>query len=121
MNRSALAGLLLGVLGCSSPFASSGDVHIRIGNESSTAFSRVEVVFPQDEVDYGLVQARGVSEYRRVAVAYAYAPIDVQIGDTHLRIQPIDYVGESELRAGHYTYALNVVGSSLTLELRKDR
>lgn len=83
-------------------------------------FADVDVIFPSDEVDYGHVPSGGVSEYRRVEAAYAYARIDVKVGGTELRIQPIDYVGEPQLGPGRYTYALNVLDGQLTLELKRD-
>jgi len=117
--RAVTSMLLLASLGCSNPF-SPDDIQIRIGNESAVPFDDVDVIFPSDEVDYGHVPSGGVSEYRRVEVAYAYARIDVRIGATKLWIQPIDYVGEPQLRPGRYTYALNVLDGRLTLELKRD-
>ena len=95
---------------------------IRIANESSFAFESVDVVFPEDSVDYGAIAAHGRSAYREVSTAYRYAMIIVQVAGEELRIQPIDYVGENELPDGRYTYALNVtVEGHLTLEFRDDR
>lgn len=108
-------------LGCSDgvgPLAS--DVQIRIGNDSPNAFTSVAVIFPEDEVDYGAVNAGGVSEYRAVSVAYRFARIDVQIGSTEVRIQPRDYVGEEPLEPGRYTYSLYFLGEHLQLELKRD-
>lgn len=116
----ALSTLLV-FAGCPAPTEPSESVNIRVSNESSFAFSDVDVVFPQDSVDYGTVAAHGVSEYRRVAQAYSYALIIVQVGGEELRLQPVDYVGETELPAGRYTYALNVtIEGHLTLEFRHD-
>lgn len=119
MKRFALAVLLLG---CSSAFESpgDGDIQIRIANASSASFSNVAVIFPEQEVDYGAVPVGRSSNYRRVTVAYAYARIDVQIGSTELRIQPIDYVGETPLQPGRYTYALDIIDGHLTLEFKRD-
>jgi hypothetical protein len=119
MRSLALLATLCGAA-CSDPASSSGELWIRIGNESRAPFTKVEVIFPEDHIDYGQIIAGGASAYHRVAVAYAYARIDVQVGGTSLRIQPIDYVGESVLNPGRYTYALNVVNGALTLELKHD-
>lgn len=114
-------GVLLVFAGCPAPTEPSDGVNIRVANESSFPFSDVEVVFPQDSVDYGSVLAHDVSEYRRVTQAYSYALIIVQVGGEELRLQPIDYVGETALPAGRYTYALNVtIEGRLTLEFRND-
>jgi hypothetical protein len=114
--------LLLALPGCDSPFGPQGDVAIRIANNSSFAFERVDVVFPEDEVSYGAVPAHRTTGYRGVETAYRYAYIEVVIDGEELVIQPIDYVGETPLEPGHYTYALNVtIEGHLTLELREDR
>lgn len=120
--RRTVVALAVATAACSSPFEPSGDVHIRVANESSFAFGRVEVGFPESSVDYGSVKAHSVSTYSRVESAYRYAYIEVQIGGEELRIQPIDYVGETPLEPGRYTYALNVtIEGYLTLTLREDR
>ena len=128
MNRRSslrLVGLvlLLGLPGCDSPLLpwSGGDVEIRIQNASSFPFERVDVVFPEDEVSYGSIRANSASAYRDVSKAYRYAYIEVEIGGEELIIQPIDYVGESLLRSGRYTYVLNVtIEGHLTLDFRED-
>jgi hypothetical protein len=120
-TRRTVLGLFLAVMSCDSPFSPTGDVQVRVSNESSFAFGDVEVTFPENHVDYGVVAANGVSEYRRVTKAYGYALIVVQVGGEELRIQPIDYLGESLLPPGRYTYALNVtIEGQLTLDLRDD-
>jgi hypothetical protein len=115
---------VLAVPGCDSPFLpwGGGDVEIRILNSSSFPFDRVDVGFPEHEVSYGAIRANSASEYREVSKAYRYAYIEVEIGGEELVIQPIDYVGESLLGSGRYTYVLNVtVEGHLTLGFREDR
>jgi hypothetical protein len=108
-------------LACSDSTAPIDGVHVRVANESSFAFEAVDVVFPEDSVDYGAVPSRGVSEYREVNTAYRYALIIVRIAGDEMRLQPIDYVGETPLREGRYTYALNLSAQGhLTLEFRSD-
>ena len=119
--RSGLVAAAISLLACDSPFDLSGDIKVRVANNSSLSFGRVEVVFPENEVDYGSISAHGVSQYAPVETAYRYAYIEVQIGNEVLKIQPIDYVGETPLGPGLYTYQLNVtVEGHLTLEFRED-
>ena len=127
MNRRSLMrflsfALLLALPGCDSPLLpGGGDVRIRIANLSSFPFERVDVVFPENEVSYGAIPSHGLSDYRDVSTAYRYAYIEVQIAGEELVIQPIDYVGENQLGAGKYTYALNVsVEGHLTLQFQED-
>ena len=121
--RSSTFAVLLSLIACDSPLLpwGGGDVKIRIQNASSFAFERVDVVFPEDEVSYGSIRANGTSEYREVSKAYRYAYIEVEIAGAELVLQPIDYVGESLLGSGRYTYVLNVtIEGQLTLEFRED-
>ena len=122
MIRQLLALVVLGsTLSCSEGFSPfSRDVEIRIGNDSQAAFTNVDVMFPEDDVDYGAIEAGGVSGYRKVAVAYPYARVDVRIGSTELRIQPRDYVGEEPLSPGRYTYSLYFLDGYLQLALKRD-
>lgn len=122
MIRRLLALTLLSTsLSCSDGFGPfNRDVRIRIGNDSQTAFTNVAVIFPENEVDYGAVEAGGVSGYRKVSVAYQFARVDVRIGSTELRIQPRDYVGENTLEPGRYTYSLYFIDGYLQLELKRD-
>jgi hypothetical protein len=121
--RTVLITLLamLALVACADPTGPSGEIDVRVANLSGFPFASVDVVFPEDSVDYGVVPPHGISEYRRVSKAYAYALIIVQVAGEELRIQPIDYVGESELRPGRYTYLLNVtIEGQLTLALQND-
>lgn len=120
--RLTTLGISFGLAGCDAPFGLfEGDVEIRIANNSSFTFDRVDVVFPEDEVSYGGIPANGMSDYRKVSVAYRYAYIEVEINGHERVLQPIDYVGENTLDGGRYTYALNLtVEGQLTLDFRKD-
>jgi hypothetical protein len=121
--RLGTVAFLLGMTSCDSPLLPwvDGDVQIRIQNASSFPFERVDVVFPENEVSYGSIRANSASAYRDVSKAYRYAYIEVEVGGEELVIQPIDYVGESLLRSGRYTYVLNVtIEGHLTLDFRVD-
>ena len=113
--------LLVLSLGCSDAAGPDGDgVRIRIGNDSESSFTSVAVTFPEDQVDYGSVEAGSTSDYRRVSVAYRMAYVVVRVGSTEQQIQPIDYVGEEPLEPGRYTYSLSFLDGYLQLELKRD-
>ena len=100
--------------------ADSGSVHIRIRNDSNVDFDRVQVEFPdQHEVDYGPIPKGDVTDFRATHRAYRYAGVSVKAGDKDLSLHPIDYMGEQELFAGRYTYALDVDNGQLTMQLEK--
>jgi hypothetical protein len=93
-------------------------VEIRIRNDSNRDFDRVRVEFPdQQEVDYGPVSKGGVSSYQTPDRAYRYAGVSVESANQELSFQPIDYMGETELPAGRYTYVLGVLDGQLTVQL----
>src|SRR5687768_6019715 len=83
---------------CGALFTPGGSVEIRIVNNSDHVLEQVTVDFPSQQEQYGAVLPRSSSEYRTVDEAYRYAAIHVQLDDRELRIQPIDYVGESLLQ-----------------------
>lgn len=100
---------------------SDGPVEIRVENASAELMEDVLVGFPSGNVQYGDVVAGGVTGYRTVERAYRYAFVRVVVQDDTIRLQPIDYVGESLLSSGRYTYRLGLFeGQSLTLELVRD-
>ena len=121
-RKFAFAILLPLLLGACSALTTSADPEIRVRNRSDSDFSSVRVVFPSAEVEYGSVSAGAVSEYESVEEAYRYAYVEVMIGERRLVLQPIDYVGETLLGAGRYTFALGIAegGEHLTLELESD-
>ena len=129
MNRRSslrLVGLVLvlSLPGCDSPLLpwGGGDVEIRIQNATLFQFERVDVVFPEDQVSYGSISANSASEYHGVSKAYRYAYVEVQIAGEEIKLQPIDYVGESLLKPGRYTYILSTAndGRFLALDFRED-
>lgn len=104
-----LAGLPLAALlaGCGDPVGSGdGPLQFRVENRSLVPFDEVLVVFPQDSVSYGRVGAGATSGYRDVARAYRYAYVELRVGALKSVQQPIDYVGESLLQPGRYTYVI---------------
>ena len=109
--KRALASLWLILLG-GCPAATepehANDVRLRIANESAFTFARVKVRLPGVEEEFGPIPPGTASEYRAVEVAYRYAYIEVHLASDTLVLQPIDYVGESVLPNGQYTYALDV-------------
>ena len=93
--------------------APATSVLIRIRNDAAIDFDRVQANFPfGPEIDYGPLPADGTSEYEPVDRAYRYAFLRVQLADgRELVYQPIDYVGETLLPPGRYTYVLTIDGS----------
>ena len=81
-------------------------VLIRIDNATGHDITEVFVQGPKDSHLYGDLKAGEASEYKLYEEAYRYAFCSFKIGDTEYLVQPIDFVGESLLPSGNYTYRL---------------
>ncbi|MAO63950.1 MAG: hypothetical protein CL666_03030 [Balneola sp.] len=117
--------LFLAASGCESLFQKDGDVNIRIQNASSFNMDSLFVIFADDEVLYGDIGSGETTSYKTVSRSYRYAYIETKVDNHTAVLQPIDFVGESTLKTGNYTYLLDLINSgdtgySLTLALRKD-
>lgn len=86
----------------------SGELMIRVKNNSSYSMEDVTVGFPEEEIQYGDIRSGEESTFMEVTKAYRYAYIKTIVNEKELVLQPIDYVGESLLDPGLYTYELNL-------------
>jgi hypothetical protein len=130
MTMNVLRALWIGILllglaagGCTSVQESAaGGVEVRMANRSDRDFEQVDVTFTSDKVSYGSVAKGATSEYRSTPKAYRYALVVVTAGGETFRFQPIDFVGETPLTQGRYTYALNIDPNDrqLTIDLIED-
>jgi hypothetical protein len=100
---------------CNSLGPDSDLVEVRVRNFSTVDFDSVLVRFPKDVHRYGRVEAGQSSAYASVQEAYRYDFVEVWIGGEKYALQPIDFVGESLLRPGRYTYGLTFDGSPAQL------
>ena len=93
--------------------------HIRLANHTDYDFQEVVV----GTRHYGPLKHGAQSSYRLFVGAYSYDYIEAHAADKILCLQPTDFVGESYLAAGAYTYILTEApGSpdSLDIILRHD-
>jgi len=95
-------------------------VNIRLSNISDFDFKNIIVNTSTGNVAYGDLNSGKVSEYKTFELAYNYAYIEVYIDDQRCAIQPIDYVGETPIKNGNYTYELDIDGNALTFRFIKD-
>ncbi len=101
---------------------SESEVSIRIENVSDYDYQSVLVNAWDTNVQYGDVKSGETTDYQSHPLAYRYAFVRLSIsGDTTV-IQPIDFVGETPLSPGRYTYAIDADDSQeyygrLTMEL----
>lgn len=121
--QSSLVVVVLALcLGCTSASGPADGVEIRVANQSGVDFERLDVTFPSGKVEYGRLAAGAMSGYRRVEKAYRYAQVEAMRGGETLTLQPQDYMGETPLSPGHYTYTIGMdeSGNTLTLDLIED-
>jgi len=83
------------------------EVRLRIANRSDVELLNVVVRFPSQTEKYGNILPGRTTEYRKVNKAYRYAYIEAVIEGKEAILQPQDYVGESLLSGGNYTYSLS--------------
>lgn len=100
----------------------SGDIFIRVRNASQYQFDNIIVTSPGGQNRYGTVAAGQSSDYKAFSHAYRYAQINLAIPGQSLQLLPTDYVGETPLQPGRYTYAVDVTTGNprrLTISLEK--
>ncbi|MET4106425.1 hypothetical protein [Hymenobacter sp. UYP22] len=83
-------------------------VQIRARNASSYQFEAVQVLMPSGQHAYGTVSAGQSSDYATYSEAFSYAAVKVKINGQDLEWIPTDYVGETPLQPGKYTYVVGV-------------
>jgi len=111
-NSVVVIFLLLTLVSCTKDdLVNPNEVLIRIENTSDFDFKNVIVNTSGGENDYGDLDAHQTSDYKTFEFAYSYAFIELKIDGETYTIQPIDYVGESTLNVGKYTYAINANSS----------
>ncbi len=82
---------------------------IRLHNASEYDFLRVEVNTYDEPINYGTIKSDEKSRYKTFKVAYRYAYVRLFVDVNEFIIQPIDFVGETPLGSGKFTYVLEVI------------
>ncbi len=91
-------------------------VYIRVANSSRIDFESISVSFPGAEHTFGPVLSGRNSDYKKFEQAYRYGYIEVKTDRETYVLQPIDYVGESPLTSGKYTFKIGIQDQRVTLE-----
>lgn len=81
-------------------------VNIRIKNGSELVYDSVQVGDAEEPVT--ALGPDEYSDYLEFETAYTYAFIQITSGEGIFTLQPIDFVGETPLPLGFYTYELDV-------------
>jgi len=113
MKLLVVFGLLVaGLSGCSSTTELAG-TQIRIRNASNVAYEDVIV----GDKSYGDIAPDAVSDYQNWEQACRYAYVSLTAEGKPMKIQPIDFVGETPLGSGRFTYVLTVEGDRLGIRV----
>ena len=109
--------LLISILLVSCTQNDSDLLLLRIKNTSQFDYTDVVVNTSGGEHNYGTISSNQSSDYN--------AFVELKIDGSTYTIQPIDYVGETPLDNGKYTYEINATNSGdqysrLTLTLEED-
>ncbi len=86
----------------------NGPAYLRIINEGDIDFQSIKVRFTGPEVQYGELAAGHISEYKLFDEVYHYSFIEVETETKTYRLVPVDFVGESPLKPGQYTYEMKI-------------
>lgn len=99
------------IISCSFNNENSDNIKIRLSNVSQYDFQNIIVNTTTGNVSFNNVNAGKFSEYKVFATAYRYAYIELEIDGQIYTLQPIDYVGETPLGNGNYTYQIDATDS----------
>ncbi len=97
---------LVATIGCTDRDDNLVAVNIRVHNVSEITFDLVQV--GDIEQLHENVAPDSFTEYLEYEEAYRYAYIQIESGTETYVLQPIDFVGETPLPIGLYTYELDV-------------
>lgn len=126
MKKLLILTLILGTILSCSKNDDINDVNIRLSNISNLNFENI-IVNPggSEKINYGDLKSRMLSDYKNFVKAYSYGFVELTANGKKYSITPIDYVGETPLSNGNYTYELNLEdrqtgNAELTISLIKE-
>jgi hypothetical protein len=104
--------LLLGLAACKKETEDPAGVSIRVRNGSAYPFTSLVVNTSGGENNYGALAVGQSSDYAPFTRAYGYAAVKATINGAEVSFMPHDYVGETPLKPGQYTYVVEVVNQA---------
>ena len=114
--KKLLASVLLAsslMISCTDQDDDLDSVNVRIKNNSSFVFD--EVIVGAAMEPHLNIAPGSFSNYFVYEEAYRYAYIEITSGEETFVLQPIDFVGETPLPIGFYTYELDVTATGEVL------
>jgi hypothetical protein len=120
VKRLFLAAAGVALAGCAT-MAVPTETFVRMHNSSQSTLENVRANFSGQEVIYGTLPPGVRSDYRPIRVAYRYALVEAEVNGRKFDFQPQDYMGETPLGPGRFTYRLTTDTSGGTLGIRLAR
>jgi hypothetical protein len=112
--------LMLALAACSNPFSEEGPTLVRLENTSAVELTDVTFSSGHDPLTFARIAPGERTEYVEVESSYSYGYLKVTAnGRVHV-IQPIDYVGESEIGPGRFTWRIVLTETGVNANLRRD-
>ena len=84
-------------------------MELRFENGSQQTFDLLHVAFSR-VAEFEDLRPGEVTEYQEFNDSYSYGFVRAVIGTDEYVIEPIDYVGESKLESGKYTFVYRIDG-----------
>jgi hypothetical protein len=115
-TRLKMVAAALGVAvtaGCSNPFSADDGTHIRLRNSSAFVLTAVTFQPGEPQLKFARIEPGEATDYVPVSNAYSYGYLDVTVDGARRVIQPIDYVGESYIGDGRFTYVITIEPGTL--------
>tara|TARA_B110000285_G_C14559936_1_gene353017 strand:- start:55 stop:438 length:384 start_codon:yes stop_codon:yes gene_type:complete len=86
---------------------STSELNIRLSNISEYDFENIVVNTTTGDTDFENIGPQEMTSYKTFETAYRYAFVELEIDGETYTLQPIDYVGETPLENGNYTYQID--------------
>ena len=103
------------LISCSKDDDKNG-LKIRLSNSSQFDYKNIVVDTSTGNVKFEDINAGQSTEYKVFERAYRYAFIELVIDGEVYTLQPFDYIGETPLKNGNYTYQINASDSQSQYE-----
>jgi hypothetical protein len=113
MRTKLLLGLALVLCGGLTGYTTE----IRVRNDSTIDFKNVVV----GGKNYGDIKRGAATDYQTWEKAYRYSLVSLLADSKPLKIQPEDYVGESQLGDGQFAYVLTIQDGRLDIRAEEDK
>lgn len=111
--------LIIFSIGCTDRDDNVSVVNLRVKNNNN--FTYDTVVVGEETQLHENVAAGSYSDYLQYEQAYRYAFVEIDTAGTKFTLQPIDFVGETPLSPGFYTYDLELeANGNIRLEFSPD-